>query len=38
MATKVVCPDCYRVHLKNENCICKKSEKVEYHDPNPFDR
>ena len=38
MTTKVICPNCSRVHLKTETCICKKSEKFEYHDPNPFDR
>ena len=38
MTTKVICPKCSRVHLKTETCICEKSEKFEYHDPNPFDR
>ena len=35
MTTKIVCPDCNRVHKKTEPCICKKTE---YSDPKPFDR
>ena len=38
ITTKIICPDCYRVHLKDEICICKKMAEVEYKDPNPFDR
>ena len=33
--TKVICPDCNRVHKKSEICECKKNEWV---DANLFDR